>query len=61
VVKGLVVARGDPLPSTAGTHPGAGEFEELTARAENKGRFDARRRIVVESPTAIKCLTEKAL
>jgi len=47
-----------PLP---GTLPGVAEFTEVAADRENQGRFDARRRIVVESPIAIKCLSEKAL
>ena len=36
VVKGLVVAQGDPLPSPAGTHPGAGEFEKVTGEGAKR-------------------------
>jgi hypothetical protein len=37
------------------------KFTEVTGKEDDRGRFDARRGIVVESATAIKCLTEKTL
>jgi hypothetical protein len=41
--------------------PGSGRVQGSDRRGGRKAQFDARRAIVVESPTAIKCLIEKAL
>ena len=49
-----------PLP-LRGTCPGSGRVHGSGPGGDSTGWFDARRRIVVESSTAIKCMSAKAL